>query len=185
MLKQGGWGQTLGRVLRGWGRVGGGRKVLEGRCHLRIAALEGPSWAPSPPQDVDSRDRRRRELGRPEQQEPREQPEPSTSWWPVSSAEKKKNITLVRTGHMCCSQTGGSLAEDAGGWGAHGASGWGACQRCDDQIPGASWRDRSCHACGAAAAATASPTLTRCSFQSRALIYSQLVTQESILLAFT
>uniref|UniRef100_A0A8D1CQQ3 Integrin alpha-7 n=1 Tax=Sus scrofa TaxID=9823 RepID=A0A8D1CQQ3_PIG len=44
--------------------------------------------------DVDSRDRRRRELGRPEQQEPREQPEPSTSWWPVSSAEKKKNITL-------------------------------------------------------------------------------------------
>uniref|UniRef100_A0A8C3WBU1 Integrin alpha-7 n=1 Tax=Catagonus wagneri TaxID=51154 RepID=A0A8C3WBU1_9CETA len=44
--------------------------------------------------DVDSRDRRRRELGRPEQQGPREQPEPSTSWWPVSSAEKKKNVTL-------------------------------------------------------------------------------------------
>ncbi|XP_055250295.1 integrin alpha-7 isoform X3 [Moschus berezovskii] len=44
--------------------------------------------------DVDSRDRRRRELGPPESQEPREQPEPSTSWWPVSSAEKKKNITL-------------------------------------------------------------------------------------------
>uniref|UniRef100_A0A8D1D7B6 Integrin subunit alpha 7 n=1 Tax=Sus scrofa TaxID=9823 RepID=A0A8D1D7B6_PIG len=44
--------------------------------------------------DVDSRDRRRRELGRPEKQEPREQLEPSTSWWPVSSAEKKKNITL-------------------------------------------------------------------------------------------
>ncbi|XP_046525115.1 integrin alpha-7 isoform X4 [Equus quagga] len=44
--------------------------------------------------DVDSRDRRRRELERPEQQEPREPPEPSTSWWPVSSAEKKKNVTL-------------------------------------------------------------------------------------------
>ncbi|XP_057557836.1 integrin alpha-7 isoform X5 [Hippopotamus amphibius kiboko] len=44
--------------------------------------------------DVDSRDRRRRELGRPEPQEPREPPEPSTSWWPVSSAEKKKNVTL-------------------------------------------------------------------------------------------
>ncbi|XP_064347204.1 integrin alpha-7 isoform X9 [Camelus dromedarius] len=44
--------------------------------------------------DVDSRDRRRRELGQPEQPEPREQPEPSTSWWPVSSAEKKKNVTL-------------------------------------------------------------------------------------------
>ncbi|XP_046922521.1 integrin alpha-7 isoform X1 [Lynx rufus] len=44
--------------------------------------------------DVDSRDRRRRELEQPEQQEHPEQPEPSTSWWPVSSAEKKKNITL-------------------------------------------------------------------------------------------
>ncbi|XP_068415825.1 integrin alpha-7 isoform X2 [Eschrichtius robustus] len=44
--------------------------------------------------DVDSRDRRRRELGQPELQEPHEQPEPSTSWWPVSSAEKKKNVTL-------------------------------------------------------------------------------------------
>uniref|UniRef100_A0A8C2N9U8 Integrin alpha-2 domain-containing protein n=1 Tax=Capra hircus TaxID=9925 RepID=A0A8C2N9U8_CAPHI len=44
--------------------------------------------------DVDSRDRRRRELEPPESQEPREQPEPSTSWWPVSSAEKRKNITL-------------------------------------------------------------------------------------------
>lgn len=47
--------------------------------------------------DVDSRDRRRRELEQPEQPEqqvPREQQEPSTSWWPVSSAEKKKNITL-------------------------------------------------------------------------------------------
>ncbi|XP_068827233.1 integrin alpha-7 isoform X8 [Capricornis sumatraensis] len=44
--------------------------------------------------DVDSRDRRRRELEPPELPEPREQPEPSTSWWPVSSAEKRKNITL-------------------------------------------------------------------------------------------
>ncbi|XP_029809273.1 integrin alpha-7 isoform X2 [Suricata suricatta] len=44
--------------------------------------------------DVDSRDRRRRELERPELQERMEQPEPSTSWRPVSSAEKKKNITL-------------------------------------------------------------------------------------------
>ncbi|XP_007467832.1 PREDICTED: integrin alpha-7 isoform X1 [Lipotes vexillifer] len=44
--------------------------------------------------DVDSRDRRRRELGQPEPQEPHEQLEPSTSWWPVSSAEKKKNVTL-------------------------------------------------------------------------------------------
>ncbi|XP_006897722.1 PREDICTED: integrin alpha-7 isoform X2 [Elephantulus edwardii] len=44
--------------------------------------------------DVDNRDRRRRELEQPEKQEPREQLEPSTFWWPVSSAEKKKNITL-------------------------------------------------------------------------------------------
>ncbi|XP_069346377.1 integrin alpha-7 isoform X6 [Eulemur rufifrons] len=44
--------------------------------------------------DVDSRDRRRRELEQPEQQESREQQEPSMSWWPVSSAEKRKNITL-------------------------------------------------------------------------------------------
>ncbi|NP_001400961.1 integrin alpha-7 isoform 11 precursor [Homo sapiens] len=44
--------------------------------------------------DVDSRDRRRRELEPPEQQEPGERQEPSMSWWPVSSAEKKKNITL-------------------------------------------------------------------------------------------
>ncbi|XP_008254823.1 integrin alpha-7 isoform X4 [Oryctolagus cuniculus] len=41
-----------------------------------------------------SRGRRRRELEQPAQQEPREPPEPSTSWWPVSSLEKKKNITL-------------------------------------------------------------------------------------------
>ncbi|XP_044770746.1 integrin alpha-7 isoform X4 [Neomonachus schauinslandi] len=44
--------------------------------------------------DVDSRDRRRRELEQPEQEEHPEQLEPSTSWWPVSSAKKKKNITL-------------------------------------------------------------------------------------------
>ncbi|KAL1775405.1 integrin alpha-7 isoform X1 [Sigmodon hispidus] len=44
--------------------------------------------------DVDSRDRRRRELGQPEPQEPPEKLEPSTSWWPVSSAERKRNVTL-------------------------------------------------------------------------------------------
>uniref|UniRef100_A0A8C6RGM8 Integrin alpha 7 n=1 Tax=Nannospalax galili TaxID=1026970 RepID=A0A8C6RGM8_NANGA len=44
--------------------------------------------------DVDSRDRRRRELEQPEPQEPPEKLEPSTSWWPVSSIEKKRNITL-------------------------------------------------------------------------------------------
>uniref|UniRef100_A0A250Y6V9 Integrin alpha-7 n=1 Tax=Castor canadensis TaxID=51338 RepID=A0A250Y6V9_CASCN len=48
--------------------------------------------------DVDGKDRRRRELEQPEQQEPheepREEPEPSMFWWPVSSAEKKRNITL-------------------------------------------------------------------------------------------
>ncbi|XP_047597231.1 integrin alpha-7 isoform X3 [Lutra lutra] len=44
--------------------------------------------------NVDSKDRRRRELEQPEQEEPPEPPEPSTSWWPVSSSEKKKNITL-------------------------------------------------------------------------------------------
>ncbi|XP_037000016.2 integrin alpha-7 isoform X2 [Artibeus jamaicensis] len=44
--------------------------------------------------DVDSRERRRRELEQQKQQEPPVQREPSTSWWPVSSAEKKKNITL-------------------------------------------------------------------------------------------
>ncbi|XP_037370823.1 integrin alpha-7 isoform X2 [Talpa occidentalis] len=43
---------------------------------------------------VDSADRRRRELEQPERQEPRGQLEPSTSWWPVASAERKKNITL-------------------------------------------------------------------------------------------
>ncbi|EPQ14216.1 Integrin alpha-7 [Myotis brandtii] len=54
-------------------------------------------WLLYPMRDVDSRDRRRRELEQPEQPEqqvPPEQQEPSTSWWPVSSAEKKKNITL-------------------------------------------------------------------------------------------
>ncbi|XP_036025561.1 integrin alpha-7 isoform X1 [Onychomys torridus] len=44
--------------------------------------------------DVDSRDRRRRELEPQEPQEPPEKLEPSTSWWPVSSAERKRNITL-------------------------------------------------------------------------------------------
>ncbi|XP_037067836.1 integrin alpha-7 isoform X6 [Peromyscus leucopus] len=44
--------------------------------------------------DVDSRDRKRRELEQPEPQETPEKLEPSTSWWPVSSAERKRNITL-------------------------------------------------------------------------------------------
>lgn len=72
-----------------------GGDVTSGSLHL-----EGPSLVLYflYTQDVDSRDRRRRELEQPEQQEPREQLAPSTSWWPVSSAEKKKNITLVREG---------------------------------------------------------------------------------------
>ncbi|CAH6778495.1 integrin alpha-7 isoform X2 [Phodopus roborovskii] len=44
--------------------------------------------------DVESRDRRRRELEQPEPQQPPKKLEPSTSWWPVSSAERKRNITL-------------------------------------------------------------------------------------------
>ncbi|KAM5254315.1 integrin alpha-7 isoform 2-T2 [Hipposideros larvatus] len=64
------------------GRQGPGRKGL---CSPRPNILH---------LHVDSKDRRRRELERPEKQEPQEQPKPSTSWWPVSSAEKKKNITL-------------------------------------------------------------------------------------------
>ena len=80
--------------------------MLGRRCHLSLLRLEGPSLGPSPPQDVDSRDRRRRELGQPEPQEPHEQPEPSTSWWPVSSAEKKKNVTLVRAGQTWPRQDG-------------------------------------------------------------------------------
>lgn len=94
------------------------------RCHLRIAAFGGTLTGPPPHiQDVDSRDRRRRELERPEQQEPREPPEPSTSWWPVSSAEKKKNVTLVRAGPVWGGQNGGGgVTEDAVG--RHRASEW-------------------------------------------------------------
>nr|XP_048274292.1 integrin alpha-7 isoform X5 [Myodes glareolus] len=44
--------------------------------------------------DVDSRDRRRRELEPLRPEEPPEKLEPSTSWWPVSSAERKRNVTL-------------------------------------------------------------------------------------------
>ncbi|XP_036774232.2 integrin alpha-7 isoform X3 [Manis pentadactyla] len=44
--------------------------------------------------DVDSRDRRRRELQLLEPPEPHELPGWSPSWWPVSSAERKRNITL-------------------------------------------------------------------------------------------
>ncbi|XP_008581364.1 PREDICTED: integrin alpha-7 isoform X3 [Galeopterus variegatus] len=64
------------------GGQGPGQKVL---CNPRPNILH---------LDVDSRDRRRRELEQPEQQETHEQPEPSMSWWRVSPAEKKKNITL-------------------------------------------------------------------------------------------
>lgn len=70
---------------------GGQRPGQKGLCSPRPNILH---------LDVDSRDRRRRELEQPEQpeqpeqQEPLEQGEPSTSWRPVSSAEKKKNITL-------------------------------------------------------------------------------------------
>lgn len=75
------------------------------RCHLRHT--HGPP--PHNIQNVDRKGRRRRELEQPEQQEPHEQPEPSTSWWPVSSAEKKKNITLVRARHTWCNQNGGCV----------------------------------------------------------------------------
>ncbi|XP_016069890.1 PREDICTED: integrin alpha-7 isoform X3 [Miniopterus natalensis] len=70
---------------------GGQRPGQKGLCSPRPNILH---------LDVDSRDRRRRELEQPEQpeqpeqREPLEQGEPSTSWRPVSSAEKKKNITL-------------------------------------------------------------------------------------------
>uniref|UniRef100_A0A2K5NTN8 Integrin subunit alpha 7 n=1 Tax=Cercocebus atys TaxID=9531 RepID=A0A2K5NTN8_CERAT len=60
-----GWGLDVGRDVMGRRRWGG-----------------------------DSISGRRRELEPPEQQEPGERQEPSMSWWPVSSAEKKKNITL-------------------------------------------------------------------------------------------
>lgn len=103
LLEQGGGVEVGGvgfRLCEGCRGAGGlWRKLLGKRCHLFLLRLEGPSLgAPPRPQDVDSRDRRRRELGPPESQQPREQPEPSTSWWPVSSAEKKKNFTLVRAG---------------------------------------------------------------------------------------
>lgn len=108
-----GWGcggggrgvQTLRRLPWGWGPV---EEAAGEEVPSLLAAFGGTlTGPPPPPQDVDSRDRRRRELGPPESQEPREQPEPSTSWWPVSSAEKKKNITLVRTGQTRYSQNGG------------------------------------------------------------------------------
>lgn len=68
------------------------RVELEGGQGPRQKGLCSPK--PNILQLVDSKDRRRRELEQPEKQEPQEQPKPSTSWWPVSSAEKKKNITL-------------------------------------------------------------------------------------------
>lgn len=81
-------------------------------------------WVPPATfQDVDSRERRRRELEPPKQPEPQERLEPSTSWWPVSSAEKKKNITLVRVG--ACWQPEAVVACDGccGAWN-FGNGGW-------------------------------------------------------------
>lgn len=78
------------------------------RCPLGVAVFGGTLTAPTAcVQDVDSRDRRRRELEQPKQEEHPEHLEPSTSWWPVSSAEKKKNITLVRAGQTWYSQNVG------------------------------------------------------------------------------
>ena len=97
--------QTLKGLPWGWGPV---EEAAGEEVPSLLAAFGGTlTGLPPPPQDVDSRDRRRRELGPPESQELQEQPEPSTSWWPVSSAEKKKNITLVRTGQTQYSQDGG------------------------------------------------------------------------------
>lgn len=152
LLRQGGrgceaeWrGSDFGKCVRGWACVGGwgprGRQQ-GGDALSGLLYLEGHSLGPFPHiQDVDSRDRRRRELEQPEQPEqqvPREQQEPSTSWWPVSSAEKKKNITLVRAGQMCAGRMGVCGCDRR--CGGHGTSfseagvqgGWPA-ERCDGQ----------------------------------------------------
>ncbi|XP_058529242.1 integrin alpha-7 isoform X1 [Ochotona princeps] len=75
------------------GGQGPGKKGL---CSPRPNILGLDShWAPPPYlQKAGGRARRRRELEPPVPQAPHEQPEPSTSWWPVASLEKKKNITL-------------------------------------------------------------------------------------------
>lgn len=70
-----------------------------------VLYLAGHSLYPFPhTQDVDIRDRRRRELQLLEPPEPHELPVWSPSWWPVSSAERKRNITLVRVGQTWCSR---------------------------------------------------------------------------------
>lgn len=103
--------------LGGWGRQeegSGGGEAISG------LPLGGMLTALTPCiQDVDSRDRRRRELEQPEPQERPEQPEPSTSWWPVSSAEKKRNITLVRAGQAWSGRNEGlgCWSCDRGRWG--------------------------------------------------------------------
>ena len=169
-VEVGGVGFRLWKAAVGLGPVeeAAGEEVPPSCCVWR-----DPHWAPSPPQDVDSRGRRRRELGPPESQQPREQPEPSTSWWPVSSAEKKKNFTLVRAGPTRSgrdSGRGGGMT-DVGARGARGASGGGqpGTGVMARPLRRAAW---TCHSWGAAAAAPASPAPTRCSLQTRALSYS-------------
>lgn len=103
-----------------WGGGPGGRQ-WGGDAIAGLPYLEGRSPGPfAHIQNVDSRDRRRRELEPlepSEPPEPPEPPEPSTSWWPVSSAEKKKNITLVRAGQVCAGRMGvWGVTEDAGAW---------------------------------------------------------------------
>lgn len=112
-VRQGVGGVRLREVCHGGGHVWGGGGQEEGsgeEMPSQDCRIRRDSPGPFPHiQDVDSRDRRRRELEQPEQPEqqvPPEQQEPSTSWWPVSSAEKKKNITLVRAGQMCAGRMG-------------------------------------------------------------------------------
>lgn len=100
------------------GKLGPGGRWWGGDAISGVLSLEGHSLGACPHiQDVDSRDRRRRELEQPERQEPPEQREPSTSWWPVSSAEKKKNITLVRGGKVGYRHNGGVWWGERGCWG--------------------------------------------------------------------
>lgn len=96
-LRQGRQGRRWERCHAAWVGVlcvGGG----EGDAILGLHLRGDPHCSfLFPVQDVDSRDRRPRELEQPEPQEPPEKLEPSsTSWWPVSSAERKRNVTLVR-----------------------------------------------------------------------------------------
>lgn len=115
-------------MLWDWEGGGGQKEGSGGGEAVSGLPLRGMLTAPTPCiQDVDSRDRRRRELEQPEQQEHPEQPESSTSWWPVASAEKKKNITLVRAGQTWYSRNGGPgcWCCDKGCWGTWSFSGVG------------------------------------------------------------